>query len=331
MSGSYGILLRKFSSFQYFEKRTQLLEEEHTKRNQPEQDDSSNVCPKVVEVPETDTSPAETLNILQGARTNEEAVNWGAVDFGERSGHSDDEVSVSGYSAEKLRSFNGSEKDRLGDLKEESGTRFLCEGESQVRIARVSANIGEVADVSRVSHAVQILTPVKFVDEVGRIARSMEVTAIGSHVKRISSVAFDVVEIFGGLVGILRPAIFRKLNLVSRLKTITSARCVTTEIVLSEIDPMAREGASVGQVGPSWFPVESVNAEMSPREKLIAQKNFRIVQRSNPSKLQRPYWKICFELNPPSVVDLWHTTTGLSADQSIQFARAIDLDVTLVS
>ena len=31
------------------------------------------------------------------------------------------------------------------------------------------------------------------------------------------------------------------------------------------------------------------------------------------------------------MVDLWHTTTGLSADQSIQFARAIDLDVTLVS
>ena len=75
MSGIYGISLRKFSSFQYFEKRTQVHEEEHTKQNQPEQDDSSNVCPKVVEVPETDTSPAETLNILQGARTNEEAVN----------------------------------------------------------------------------------------------------------------------------------------------------------------------------------------------------------------------------------------------------------------
>ena len=181
-------------------------------------------------------------------------------------------MSVSGYAAEKLRSFNGREKDRLGYLKEESGTMFLCEGESQVGISRVSASMDEVADVSRVSHAVQSLTPVKFVVEVGRVSRSMEVTVIGCHVKRISSEAFDVDESIGGLVGILRLAIFKKLNLVSRPKTITSARSVTTEAVLSEIDAMAREGALVGHIGPSWFPVEGVNAEMSPREKLIAQK-----------------------------------------------------------
>ena len=38
-----------------------------------------------------------------------------------------------------------------------------------------------------------------------------------------------------------------------------------------------------------------------------------------------------FELNSPTVLDPGHTITSLSADQMIQFARAVGLEVTLAS
>ena len=41
--------------------------------------------------------------------------------------------------------------------------------------------------------------------------------------------------------------------------------------------------------------------------------------------------KDCFELNPPTYLDPSHPTTGFSADQMIQFARAVGLEVSLAS
>ena len=38
-----------------------------------------------------------------------------------------------------------------------------------------------------------------------------------------------------------------------------------------------------------------------------------------------------FELNPPTHLDPSHRTTGFSADQMIQFARAVGLEVSLAS
>ena len=41
--------------------------------------------------------------------------------------------------------------------------------------------------------------------------------------------------------------------------------------------------------------------------------------------------KVLSELNPPEVSDLRHTTTSISADQMIQFARTVGLEVSLAS
>ena len=82
-------------------------------------------------------------------------------------------------------------------------------------VLAVLENIDDVAFVSRGSQGVQSSAPVKLVDEVMRVADSMDFTPVGSLVKFISSVAFGVKEDSGGLVGCLRHAKLRKFNLGS--------------------------------------------------------------------------------------------------------------------
>ena len=56
-------------------KRTQLHEEERTERDHRERVVSPNVCPERIDVSETDTSPAKTLTVQQGASTSEQTVS----------------------------------------------------------------------------------------------------------------------------------------------------------------------------------------------------------------------------------------------------------------
>ena len=50
-----------------------------------------------------------------------------------------------------------------------------------------------------------------------------------------------------------------------------------------------------------------------------------------PSQSAKTLLKECFELNPPTHLDPSHPTTSFSADQMIQFARAVGLEVSLAS
>ena len=50
-----------------------------------------------------------------------------------------------------------------------------------------------------------------------------------------------------------------------------------------------------------------------------------------PSQSAKRLLKDCFEMNPPTHLDPSHATTSFSADQMIQFARAVGLEVSLVS
>ena len=50
-----------------------------------------------------------------------------------------------------------------------------------------------------------------------------------------------------------------------------------------------------------------------------------------PSQSAKSLLKDCFEMNPPTHLDRSHPTTSFSADQMIQFARAVGLEVSLVS
>ena len=66
---------------------------------------------------------------------------------------------------------------------------------------------------------------------------------------------------------------------------------------------------------------EMFGEEAAPKEKT----------RYYPSQSAKSLLKDCFEMNPPRHLDPSHPTTSLSADQLIQFARAVGLEVTLAS
>ena len=70
---------------------------------------------------------------------------------------------------------------------------------------------------------------------------------------------------------------------------------------------------------------------MLPLEELIALERFSQSSIYYPRQSAKILLKDTFELNPPTVLDPGHTTTSLSADQMIQFARAVDLKTTLAS
>ena len=83
----------------------------------------------------------------------------------------------------------------------------------QLRVARYAANMGENAGVSTVGNAVPISTPVKLVDEVMRVALSMEVVPIGSPVKCTLSVDLGIDEDSGGVIRSYHPAKVRRFDM----------------------------------------------------------------------------------------------------------------------
>ena len=66
---------------------------------------------------------------------------------------------------------------------------------------------------------------------------------------------------------------------------------------------------------------EMFGQEAAPKEKT----------RYYPSQSAKRLLKDCFEMNPPTHLDPNHPTTSFSADQLIQFARAVGLEVSLAS
>ena len=69
-----------------------------------------------------------------------------------------------------------------------------------------------------------------------------------------------------------------------------------------------------------------------PVDELLGQEaTARQRTRYYPSQLPKSLLQVYFELNPPTHLDPSHATTSFSADQMIQFARAVGLEVSLAS
>ena len=71
---------------------------------------------------------------------------------------------------------------------------------------------------------------------------------------------------------------------------------------------------------------------VSPVDELLRQ-DFSRKERTKyyPNQSAKSLLEDCFELNPPTCLDPSHPTTSFSADQMIQFARAVGLEVSLAS
>ena len=93
---------------------------------------------------------------------------------------------------------------------------------------------------------------------------------------------------------------------------------------------MQWQGTSIGHVGIPLLSGKSLDFELLSKEELSVKG--RLAQRSKcyPSQSAKALLK-GFEINPCTVFDAGHTTVSLSANEMLQFARAIALEVTLPS
>ena len=91
----------------------------------------------------------------------------------------------------------------------------------------------------------------------------------------------------------------------------------------STLEGIARRQADDGGEGMVRVPPmdEMLGQEAVPKERT----------RYYPSQSAKSLQKDCFEMNPPKHLDPSHPTTSFSADQMIQFARAVGLEMSLAS
>ena len=104
-----------------------------------------------------------------------------------------------------------------------------------------------------------------------------------------------------------------------------------TEFGLSELEKMAR--AKAQELGPDSHVVSSNGMVRVPTVGSSGGLPDANAERTKcyPSQSAKSLLKDFFELNPPTHLDATHQTTSFSADQMIQFARAVDLEVSLAS
>ena len=149
--------------------------------------------------------------------------------------------------------------------------------------------------------------------------------------KRVSNVNFADGEPDVDPVGSVRPAKLGRLDLGSSFKTVATVEGESTDIGLSDIDAMIGQGTSTGKIGPTGFFSRNMKVEMPPREGLAAQERFSQKAKFYPSQSAKTLLEDFFEINASPVLDLDHITNGFSANEMIQFARAVGLLFTLAS
>ena len=106
---------------------------------------------------------------------------------------------------------------------------------------------------------------------------------------------------------------------------------ILTEFGLSELEMMAR--AKAQELGPDSHVVSSDGMMRVPTMGSSGGFLDANVVRTEyyPSQSTKSLLKDFFEHNPPTHLDATHQTTSFSADQMIQFARAVGLEVSLAS
>ena len=155
------------------------------------------------------------------------------------------------------------------------------------------------------------------------------VTPVGSPVKRVSNDMFADGEPDIDHVGSVWSAKWSKPDLGSSFRTVASVEGAKTDIDLCDIDAMVGQCISSWHARPSRIPVGVAGIDMLPSEELNAAEKFSQRLRYYPSESAKTLLKDFFRLNPPTVLDPGHTTTSLSTDQMILFARAVSPEVTL--
>ena len=357
MSEFAGNLPRKFISFRHlgFESSAHNLPEEGESENPQNVAESRKV--NTVEVGETSASPAKGFCSSEDAPVRAECI-------GAELGHedriltmaekdcvltsSDDGVDdLSAFVAEKLQCLSEGSVEKLIGEECVNVEEILCggvgigeeDGGNQRQSVCPNVTIGgDVGVDDRFSPDVEVDQMLR--EELGgaTVTSTPKRAVWPIYSKRRSSVlrepdetackavVFDVASGSGtdGGVGLSKKGVSGPSEGVSE-SFVTSGG-------FSTLEGIARRQADEGFVGTSMGGEGKGMVRVPPLDEMFGQQAVaKEKTRYYPSQSAKILLKECFEMNPPTHLDPSHPTTSFIADEMIQFARAVGLEVSLAS
>ncbi len=357
MSEFAGNLPRKFISFRHLgcESSAHNLPKERESENPQNVAESREV--NTVEVGETSASPAKSFYSLENASVRAEYI-------GAELGHedrnltmaekdcvltsSDDDVEdLSAFVAEKLQCLSEGSVEKLIEEECVNVEEILCggvgigeDGGDTGQSVCPNLTIGGGVDAAgrRCSSVVEIDQSLRETLGSANLTSTPKRAIWPIYSKRKSSVireadepvckavGFDVAsgsDTVGG-AGLAKEGVSGPSEGVSE-SFITSGGFSTLEGIARRQADERFVGTRMGDEGEGVVRVPPVD-EVFGQEAVAKERT-----RYYPSQSAKTLLKECFELNPPTHLDSSHPTTSFSADQMIQFARAVGLEVSLAS
>ena len=355
MSEFAGNLTRKFISFRYLSFESSAYKVPEERESKSPQNVAGIEEATTVEVGETSASPPKGSYSLQsvpmraesiGAELGDEDRNLPMAENDCVLTSSDDDVeNLSAFVAEKLQCSSEAGVENLIEEECMNVEENLCrdvgveaDGGDKRQSVCPDVTIGGDVDVGRFSPDVEVdrilreelssanftSTPKKALWPIYSKRRSSVLKERDEPICK--SVVFDVASGSGTVGGVgLSEGNDTNTSEAVPESFVTSGGFSTLEgIARRQVDERF-VGTRMGDEGEGMVRVplvdEMFGQEVSPKERT----------RYYPNQSPKSLLKECFEMNPPTHLDPSHPSTNFSADQMIQFARAVGLEVSLAS
>ena len=205
-----------------------------------------------------------------------------------------------------------------------------CAVDRGVSVGQMTESVTFLDDVMNLESGNRTSTPSKDAMYASGKRKSQGSEAEGECVLRRKIVAFEIGDGSDEEIMAFRGEIGRVGVGKSCLSSDYTDRTLT-EFGLSDLDMMAR--AKAQELGPDSHVVSSDGMLRVPTVGSSGGLPDAHAKRTKyyPSQSAKSFLEDFFELNPPTHLDATHQTTSFSADQMIQFARAVGLEVSLAS
>ena len=343
--GDYaGMLPRKFISFHCLENESNEQKGCNTEGTEnfsdlPRRSESDGECSDGGESPEKKLGELEVMPVCEIRKESIEGVGVtnlpNAAEMIQDISHDESQIIVRHLLGE---SSEGLDESGLRQLIENVPEPFetgleeerSCAVDRGVSVGQMTECVTFFDDVMNLESGNRTSTPSKDVVYASGKQKSKASEAEGECVLRPKIVAFEIVDGSDEESLAFRSEIGRVNVGKSCLSSDYTDRTMT-EFGLSELEMMAR--AKAQELGPDSHVVSSDGMVRVPTVGSSGGLPDANAVRTKycPSQSAKDLLKDFFEHNPPTHLDATHQTTSFSADQMIQFARAVGLEVSLAS
>ena len=343
--GEYaGKLPRNFISFHCLENESNEPKESNTQGTEnfpelPQRSESDAECSFGGESPEKRLVELEVMPVCEIRKESVEGVDVtnlpNAAESVQDVSHDESQIIVSHLLGESLEGLDESGLRQLIENVPEPFETGLeeersCAVDRGVSVGQITESVTFLDDVMNLESGNRTSTPSKDVVHASGKRKSKGSEAEGECVLRPKFVAFEIGDGIDEESMAFRSEIGRVIVGKSCLSSDYTDRTLT-EFGLSELEMLAR--AKAQDLGPDSHVVSSdgmvrvptvVSSGRLPDANAVRTKYY-------PSQSAKSLFKDFFEHNPSTHLDATHQTTSFSADQMIQFARAVGLEVSLAS